>query len=54
MNRMKSIGSQMKKRFAFVATLESAFGALAGASAGSPVSAEDRLLRRAANDAAQR
>ena len=53
-NRMKSIGNQVKKRLAFAATLESAFGAFVGASAGSPDSAEDRLLRRAANDAAQR
>lgn len=54
MGRMKTIGTQVRKRFAFVATLESAFGALAGASVGTPASAEDRLLRRAANDAAQR
>jgi hypothetical protein len=47
----KTIGA---KRFAFVATLESVLGAIAGTFSDTSVTAEDRLLRRAANDAEQR
>jgi hypothetical protein len=39
------------RHFAFVPTLEHVFGAIAG---NAPVSSEDLLLQRAANDDAQR
>lgn len=54
MMRLKNVGSPEPKRFAFIATLESVVGALAGAFGGTSTTAEDRLLSRAANDAAQR
>lgn len=50
-NMVRSISG---KRLSFVATLEMVFGAMNGTFNGSTSSAEDRILRRAANDAEQR
>jgi hypothetical protein len=44
----------MSPKFSFVSAVEQVFGSLAGSIAGRPDSAEDRLARRAANDAEQR
>lgn len=50
----RSLTKVLKTRLPFVSTLESVFAALAGTYDERSISAEDRLLRRAANDAAQR
>jgi hypothetical protein len=48
---VKTIGTNC---VAFVETLESVIGGIAGTFGTTSVTAEDRLLRRAANDAEQR
>jgi hypothetical protein len=54
MGQKMTLRATVAKRFGFLSALDTAFGMVSGTSGDRASSVEERLLQRAANDAAQR